>query len=175
MVSDYASIVTAVATVFLALYAAVQVWLIRKQTELMNRELLETRMARDATIVLHVLEHMDRLRESWHQLYELPDDFKKWSETEKQLADRVGVGLQQVAYLAETNLFDRSYLADNYAGTFVNCWKKLEGYIRDYRLRCGEPETLEDGAFQRRHLEVFVQFAQEYLRKFNKVPLTDLK
>jgi hypothetical protein len=72
-----------------------------------------------------------------------------------------------MAYLAETGLFDKGYLADNYAGVFVKCWQKLEGFVRDYRVSCGEAATIEEGAFQRRHLELFVRYAEEYMKKFS--------
>ena len=74
------------------------------------------------------------------------------------------VGLQQVAFLVETGLIDQRYIIENWAGAFVNCWHKLENFVRDYRESCGEPRNLTEGAFQRRHLEIFAMKCEKYLR-----------
>lgn len=167
MSTECAAYITAIATGLLAIYAGIQVWLLRGQIRVMRDDLRESLISRHASVVLYVLQHMDNLRDSWHELYSLPADHKMWNDQQKRLADHVCVGLQQVAYLAETGLFDRRYLADNYGGTFVKCWEKLEGFVRDYRVSCGEPPTIEEGAFQRRHLELFVREAQTYMGKFS--------
>jgi len=161
--------ITAIATIALAIYAAIQIHLMTGQVQLMRDDLRESKIAREASIVLYVLQQMDKIRDSWHVLYAFPNDHKIWSDEQKKLADHVCTGLQQIAYLAEIGLFDRGYLADNYAGTFVKCWRKLEGFVRDYRISCGEPPTIEGGAFQRRHLELFVRYAEEYMKKFSWV------
>lgn len=168
MSGEFAAYITAISTVILAIYAGIQVWLLRGQIRLMHDDLRESIMSREASVVLYVLQHMDNLRNKWHELYNLPEDYKLWNDQQKKLADYVCVGLQQVAYLAETGLFDKRYLADNYGGTFVKCWQKLEGFVRDYRISCGEPPAIEKGAFQRRHLELFVKFAKEYMQKFSR-------
>lgn len=166
MSGEYVGYITAIATGMLAIYAGVQVWLLRGQIFLMRDDLRESKISREASVVLYVLEHMDKIRDSWHELYTLPENHSDWNDKERKLADYVCVGLQRAAYLAETGLFDWRYLADNYAGVFVKCWRKLEGYIRDYRLLSGEPTTVEEGAFQRRHLELFARKAESYMKKF---------
>jgi hypothetical protein len=54
-------------------------------------------------------------------------------------------------------LIDSDYVMDNWAKTFVRCWDKLELFIRDYRVECGEPAEVEKGAFQRKDLELFAR------------------
>ena len=162
-----AAYITAMATAILAVYAGIQVWLLRGQIRLMHEDLLESKISREASVVLNVLQRMENLRGSYHELYNLPSDYTLWNDQQKKLADYVCVELQQVAYLAETGLFDQRYLADNYGGSFVKCWQKLEGFVRDYRISCGEPPTIEEGAFQRRHLELFVNQAKKYMEQFS--------
>jgi len=167
MYGEITAFITATATVMLAIYAGIQVWLLNGQVRLMRNDLRESIITREANVVLYVLQKMDNLRDSWHELYKLPQDHKVWSEKQKKLADHVCVRLQQMAYLAVIGLFDKRYLADNYGGVFVKCWMKLEGFVKDYRISCGEPPTIEEGAFQRRHLEVFVRESKKYMEKFS--------
>ena len=163
---EWAAIVSAGATAILAIYAGIQVWLLRNDVR-------ESQISRDATVVLYVLGHMDELRDKWHALYALPQDHQTWNAEQRELADFVCVKLQQVAYLAESSLFDEGYLLENHAGVFYKCWQKLENFVMDYRVSCGEPRTIGEGAFQRRHLEVFAQKCGKYLEKFPRVAVQD--
>jgi len=157
---ELATLISAGATVVLAIYAGIQIWLMRKDVQ-------ESKLHRSATIAIHVIETMDKLGHERHQLYALPNDHRIWNAKQRELAHHVCSKLQQVAYLAETGLFDEKYLLENYAGVFYKSWKKLENFIRDYRESCGEPRTIEEGAFQRRHLEKFARKCENYLKKFH--------
>lgn len=160
--NDWATIVTAIATVALAIYAAIQLFL-------MQGELKESKESRNATVVLYIYQLMENLREKWHVLYTFPEDDRTWNDQQKKLADQVGVGLQQVAFLVESGLIDERYIIENWAGTFVNCWHKLENFVKDYRESYGEPRNLNEGAFQRRHLEILAEKCEKYLKtKFRK-------
>ena len=77
--------------------------------------------------------------------------------------------LQTFEFNFDINLcFDSKYLIENYGGVFHNCWQKLENYVREYRQLSGEPPTIEEGAFQRRHLETFAKKCAKYTKKFPK-------
>jgi len=157
--------ITAIATLALAVYAGFQIWLMRCQVELIGREISESKKSRDATLVLYLLKHMHSFRGEWHDLYMLPEDHRSWTDGQRKLADSVGVKLQEAAFLGLSGLFEREYLIDNFAGTFVKCWLKLEDFIRDYRGECNEPRTIEEGAFQRKHLEIFAHECAKYLKQ----------
>lgn len=160
--SELAAIVSAGAAILLAIYAGIQVRLVHKDVG-------ESKISRNATVVLYILEKMDELREKWHALYALPQDHRTWNARQKELADYVCMNLQRMAFLAESGLFHNRYLLENYAGVFHKCWQKLEGFVRDYREACNEPCTIEKGALQRRHLETFAQKYGEYLKRFRQV------
>jgi hypothetical protein len=86
-----ASWITAIATITLAIYAAIQVRLMVGQVRLMRDDLRESTISREASIVLYVLQHMDNIRDGWHALYALPDDHKLWNGEQRRLADHVCV------------------------------------------------------------------------------------
>ena len=156
---EWATVVTAVATVVLAIYAGFQLWLLRNQIR-------ETKASRDASVVLYVLGTLDEYRDKRHALYNLPPDHKTWNSEQTKLADQICVKLQQIAFLAECGLVDPKYIMENYAGVFDKAWQKLEGFVQDYREKCGEGRTIEKGAFQRRHLEMFACKCREYMKSF---------
>jgi hypothetical protein len=151
------TMVTAFATLGLVIVALVQLRFLRKS-------ITESVKARSASVLLSIYTIMQDLRPSWQKLYTYPDDFTIWEKTQRDLADRVGVGLQQVSYLCLKGLIDPSYVRDNWAGTFVKCWSKLENYIKDYRVQSGEPRELEEGGLQRRDFELFAKKCNEVYR-----------
>ena len=154
-INDWATIVTAIATLALAIYAAIQLFL-------MHGELKESKESRNATVILYIYQHMENIREQWHVLYTFPEDNRIWNDEQRKLADQVGVGLQQVAFLVESGLIDEKFIIENWAGTFVKCWHKLENFVKDYRESCGEPRNLDEGAFQRQHLEILAVKCEKF-------------
>ncbi len=153
-----AAAVTAVATVGLVTFALVQ-W------RSLQRSVSEASKTRSAQVLLKIYDIMTALRPKWHQLYGLSGDFTSWEGSDKDVADYVCVELQRVAFLCEKRLVDSEFVMDGYAKVFVQSWEKLEGYVKSYRAQSGEPETIEDGAFQRKHLETFTQRCRDYLGK----------
>lgn len=149
--------VTAIATLCLVIVALVQLVLLR-------RSLVESAKARSASVLLSIYRMMHDLRPSWLQLYTYPDDFQCWNQEQRALADRVGTELQQISYLCLQGLVDQRYVRGNWAGTFTRCWNKLEGYVRDYRIQCGEPPDLKTGGLQRKHFELFAQSCKKMYR-----------
>lgn len=109
-----AAAVTAFATLGLMIFALVQWQTLRKSID-------ESAKTRSASVLLNIYTIMQDLRPSWLELYTYPDDFKCWNKYQCSLADRVGVGLQQVSYLCLTELIDQSYVRGNWAGTFAKC------------------------------------------------------
>ena len=144
------TMVTAFATLGLVIVALGQLYFLRKS-------ITESVKARAASVLLSIYDIMQDLRPSWLELYTYPDDFKLWNKGQRDLADRVGVGLQQVSYLCLEELIDPGYVRGNWAGTFVKCWGKLEHYIKAYRVQSGEPRELAEGGVQRRHFELFAK------------------
>lgn len=166
---ELGAIVTAAATVVLAIYAGIQLWLLRN-------EIRESRASRDARLVLYVVQHFNQYRHKWNELYNFPQEVEKWEEGQKELADELCVEFQQVAFLAETGLVDSKYLMENYAGVFAKAWPRFEGFVRRLRQEAGEPATIKEGAFQRRHLETFSMKCRSYMEKrFTRVDRFKLK
>ena len=149
--------VTAFATLGLMIFALVQ-W------RTLHKSIDESAKTRSASVLLNIYNIMQDLRPNWHELYTYPDDFRCWNKDQRALADQVGAQLQNVSYLSLQGLIDQRYVVDNWAGTFVRCWNKLENFIRDYRVQAGEPPELERGAFQRRHFELFAKQCQKFYR-----------
>ena len=140
----------------------------QRQAEALENTYSESIKMRSVQVFERVLEILKDLRPKWHELYKLPDDFKEWTEEQRALADQVGTELQQVAFYTLSGFIDTEYIMEGWAGVFRNCWNKLEKYIRQYRAECGEPLTLEEGAFQRRHFEKFSMMCIEHMSKFKK-------
>lgn len=163
---DYlVAVTTAFATLTLALYAIIQTRIVRQQVRLIREELRESKKARDANIIVYIVQHMHSFRQKWHILYKLPNDHKSWTEEQKELADDVCVNLQTVAFFATTGLVERGYIIDTFGAVFVRCWRKLKGFVGNYRQACNEPRNLKEGALQRKHLEQFVSECEQYLRE----------
>jgi hypothetical protein len=151
------AMVTAFATLGLVIVALVELYFLRRSTA-------ESVKARSASVLLDIYTIMKDLRPSWLELYTYPDDFTQWNKDQRALADRVGVALQQVSYLCLQGLIDPSYVRGNWAGTFAKCWSKLENYIKDYRVKSGEPREIEKGGLQRKHFELFAKQCKEVYR-----------
>lgn len=162
-----AYLITAISTFALAVYAAIQLSLFRRQTKLIHEEIYESKKSRDAEVILYLMKHMHGFRDKWHQVYKLSENHESWIDEQRILADDVCVKLQEAAFLGLTGLFEHGYLMDCFAPTFIRCWSKLENYVRDYRERCDEPCTIEEGAFQRKHFEIFARECEEYLKKYH--------
>lgn len=148
------TVVTAAATAGLVIFALVQ-W------RSLRNSINESAKTRAASVLIDIYDIMQELRPKWHEVYAYPDDFKLWNDNQRALADQVGAQLQNVSYLCLKGLIDFDYVIDNWAGTFVRCWNKLEIFIKDYRVQAGEQADLEEGAFQRRHFELFSRECQK--------------
>ena len=134
-----AAALTAFATVGLVVFAGFQL-------KSLVRSAVAADKTRSAQVFLKVLDTMNELRPSWHELYKLPDDCSRWDSSQKALADQVCVQLQRMAFLCERGLLDSDFVMDSYASVFISCWKKLEKYVEDYREQSGQPRLLKDGA-----------------------------
>lgn len=124
----------------------------------------ESQRINSAEVFIRLNDKMIELRPDWLALFEFPDDHHEWTKDQKTTADEVGLGLEVAAYFATSNFIDQEYVMSAYATTFVKCWKKLEDFIKAYRVRFGEPAEIRDGAFQRRHFEEFARQCAEYLK-----------
>lgn len=155
----------------------------RRELRLQRRELKEARIqyarsaraleesqgeavkARSANVFFHIMEILQSLRPKWHRLYALSKDHHEWTPEEIALADLVSVNLQYVSYLCMSGFIDDSYVMEGWHRVFIQCWERLEGYIKDYRAECGEPRELKDGAYQRMHFEQFVEKCRNFEEK----------
>ena len=151
-----ATIITALATTGLLIFAIVQ-------SRILQRSLTESSKARSALVLLEIYHIMKNLRPKWHELYNLPDDFKKWDDSQRTLADYVGTELQNISFLCVKGFVDPQFVMDGYGKVFVQCWDKLEKFIKDYRVQCGEPAELDKGARQRKHFELFAKQCRDFL------------
>jgi hypothetical protein len=120
-----ATIVIALATTGLLIFAIAQ-------SRILQRSLAESSKARSASVLLEIYHIMSDLRPKWHELYNLPDDFKMWDGDQRTLADSVGTELQRVSFLCVKGFVDPQFVMDGYAKVFVQCWDKLEKFIKDY-------------------------------------------
>jgi hypothetical protein len=151
-----ATLVTAISTAVLAVFALVQ-W------RSLERSVAESAKARAASVILKVYDIMQDVRTDRRRLYGFPDDHIVWTREQLQVADHVCTELQRVAYLCHIGLVDPAFLVDGYAKIFVECWDKLQGYVEDLRARQGEPRELANGAYMRRHLELFALDCRKHL------------
>jgi uncharacterized membrane protein YciS (DUF1049 family) len=117
--------------------------------------------ARSVTVFLEIMSIMQDLRPEWHQVYALPDDYRTWTSSDRELADKVSAALQRVAYLTFSGFIDPDYVIEGWHAPFINCWQKLGPFIKAYRVDCGEPAELVEGRIQqRRHFEQFVELCR---------------
>ncbi len=130
----------------------------------------EAYKARSSTAFLEVLSLLDKLRPHWHRAYAMREPVANWTEEEATLADKVATTLERVAYISKSGLLDPGYIMDGYAKVFVQCWKKLGPWVYAYRTKCGEPETLEAGGYQRKHFELFSRECLAHLERAGSTP-----
>ncbi|MFA4986377.1 MAG: hypothetical protein WC712_07315 [Candidatus Brocadiia bacterium] len=119
--------------------------------------------SRSANVLFESMKILGELQPMWRQLYGFPIDHRQWDPEQKAIADRVGNGLQEVAYFCLSGLLDSEIIKARNAPTFSESWRRLKGFIQDYREKCGEPRELKDGAFQRKDLEAFAEECREYM------------
>lgn len=150
--SYIALIISSTATFAIAIFAFVQLRLIRKE--------------RDVSVILSIISPMLGLRDKWNDLHTLPLDHKKWSKEQNKIAAEVGVNLQQTAWLSKLGLCKEEYLFENYAAVFYRSWVVLKEFIEDYRESNGEPRQIgKNGAMGLIHFEIFAKESKNYLKK----------
>jgi len=149
LLTAIAALATALATFCLALFSVFQLRLLQRSVE-------EDRKTRSASVVIKIHELMVELRPKRHQLYKFPENPAKWDTAQRQLADEVGTVLQEISLFCVTGLVDANYVMEDYANVFVDCWKRLDRYIRNYRLETKSPR-------QRIHFERFVRQCEDFL------------
>jgi hypothetical protein len=151
-----ATIISTITTLSLVIFAFYQWKVLKEQIHV---------AAADHTVsVLNWIDDlMFSLRPKWHKLYLLDDNIELWSTDDRDLADHVGIELQRIAYIVEKRLVEPNIVLESYAKVFVQCWHKLKPFIIEYRISSGEPATIEQGAYQRKHLELFSRKCEEYL------------
>ncbi len=159
-----ADLVNAFAALFYAFLTAILVALCALQLREIRNSLSESYKMRSASVLLEVYGIMQALRPHWHRVYLLPKDWSNWTPEEKFTADHVGTTLQQVAFLVTHDLIDAQYIVDGWGKVFVQCWLKLEPFIKTYRVQSNEPAELAEGLIQqRRDLEIFAKRCRETL------------
>ena len=79
---ELATLINAGAVVVLAIYAGIQIWLMRKDVQ-------KSKLHRSATIAVRVIEIMDKLKDKRRQLYALPNDHRTWNTKQRKLADYI--------------------------------------------------------------------------------------
>ena len=150
-VTAVGTVITAISTAVVATYAILQL----KHSKNVLREMSS---AKNADVVLRVFEIMDDVRKDRRRIYNLDDNFEKWTSDHKQLAIDFSGKLEQVAYLALNDLVDENHVMEVYARVFYTCWRQLENFIWDYRVTCGDSPVLQKGEHQQRQsLEVFAK------------------
>lgn len=149
------TIITAIATLALAIIAGTQIFLLRKE--------------RNANLIIFVIEYMLKLRPNWNEVFGFPAEYLRWSTEQRNIAREVCVGLQQIAYLAQTNLCSKRYLKENYAAVFYRCWIILEDFIRSFRLEGGDEPLIKKGAMGMIHLEKFSLKCKKFLKRKHRV------
>lgn len=131
------------------------------------RSLRESAKSRDATLLIWATERMDTIRPLLEQLRAAPaygslndiragSDFSApWSPELLGSANRVGIELQRLSYMANKGLISREHFIAMWGPTFVAAWEILEVPIKHRRLKNGEPMHLHEGAYSRRDFETF--------------------
>lgn len=108
-------------------------------------------------MLLAVLDNLLRVRRIRWRVYNLPDDFSVWSQAERDLANRLSLELERIAYLCQRGLIEPDLVMGNQAAVFVTSWRKMRAYIYDLRRQSGQP--------QRDSLERFAAKCEEFLRE----------
>jgi hypothetical protein len=124
-------------------------------------QLHEAKKLRSADIYLRIDEMVKGIREDRLALYDLSNDCRKWTQEEKELAHRVTMVFQRAAFLADQRLIDEKYLIESYGQVFVDVWRNVEAFIKDYREETGEPS-------QRIHLERFAKKCKDKLGLYRR-------
>lgn len=148
-------------TVFLNIFLLATVWF-------GFRSLKESALSRDASSLIWAFQCMNGIKEDLGtiqcaQPYGTLSDIKSpsfvtpWKPEVEEAAYRVSVELQRLSYFANSGLISKVHLQKMWGPTFAEAWRLLEVWVKNVRLRNGEPLELNEGAFSRNDFEKFAR------------------
>jgi hypothetical protein len=140
------TILTGVLVIITAYYA----W----QNRRMAQEMTKTRSAQVLLPVLEILLQSTCRR--W-QVVSYPTDIADWSQKQRDVANKLSLDLERVAYICERGLLDPELVMAGHAAVLVRSWRAVAPFIADLRRQTGQP--------QRDHFERFSKKCDEYLQQ----------
>ncbi len=137
-ISDFASVISAVATVGLVVYSI-------RQWRIMSAGVKESAKSRYAQLILSVADIMQKLEPDLRNIHNLmATQWSNWEPDKRLSADRVVGELQRVAFLCEKDLLDSKYILDGFGREFAESWNILYIYIGECRIRPNNRQFAED-------------------------------
>ena len=135
------------------------------------RSVKQAVLARDAEMLIWAVGQIDEIKPDLRTLRDSPPysssqsaQPERWDADSEDAAEKVSVRLQRLSYMALAGLISKPHLIEMWGPTFSATWAKLEPWVRQKRLQNGEPPAIADGAFSRKHLEIFAAECAEFER-----------
>lgn len=146
-----ASWIAAISTIFVAIFVPCQ---IRHAAKIHS-----------TSIIFETNKILRKIRPLYQALWKFPNDFNYWDLKQREIADLVGVELQRISYLCIMGLVSKKVIMELQGKVFVDSWNKSEEWTKNYREEHGEPREIKDGAWRRKHFELFAEECKKYLIK----------
>lgn len=132
VITGLASLLTASATLIYVMYSLGMLKQLRKQTGQLHRS-----TSYDA--VKRVIDMLEVHRLERHEVYGLPPEHHKWSNEQKEAAEKVMRVFDIYGHLDRKWFVSRDLLLDLYNHPAVEVWNKVDKYVEEERNRRNQP------------------------------------
>lgn len=128
------------------------------------RSLRQTEATKETAIYIWALERIREIRPIMNNIRDQNGD-GIWVSQNRDQVMRVLEVLQMICFMAEEGVIKKQRIVDMWGKSFVEQWVYLNRFVKEFRVRIGEPEEVADGAFFARSFERFALFARSDLER----------
>lgn len=131
------------------------------------RALRQAEATKESAIFIWALDRIREVRPTMNAIRDCAGDPRWLGENRDQVMKVLDV-IQMITFMAEEGVIDRQKIINMWGKSIVEQWVFLNGFVREFREKIGEPATAADGAFFARSFEKFADAARSDLdRRFN--------
>jgi hypothetical protein len=118
----------------------------------------EMAKTRSASVLLPVLEILLQSRRRFWEVREYLPNYGLWNQEQRNVANRLSLDLERIAYICEQGLLERRFVVEGYARLFTESWERLSGFVGSLGYSGVQPRPRE-------HFERFAHECAEYLNQ----------
>jgi hypothetical protein len=127
------------------------------------RALRETQAAKESAIYIWALDRVREIRPTMNEIRDAAGELP-WLEANQTRVLQVIDVMQMISFMAEEGLIERRRIVDMWGKSIVEQWTFLEPFVKRFRKRIGESDSVNSGAFFARSFETLAQFSRQDLQ-----------